>query len=56
MKRESKSNTLVLILFLISTLILSSCSNDEPTNPGENSPDLPPQSTFIMDFTYKIIK
>jgi hypothetical protein len=51
MKRMKNISWLFLINALIIVLIISSCSNEEPNAPTGDSPDIPPQSTFIMDFS-----
>lgn len=45
----NSSIRLIYILTLI-VLLLTACTNDNPINPQEQAPVVPPQSTFIMDF------
>jgi hypothetical protein len=42
---------MIFILILLTLFIFFSCSTEEPITPTEQSPDIPPQSTFIMDFS-----
>ncbi len=51
MKRKSNFGKMSFILVLLISFIFFSCSNEELNTPEEESPDIPPQSTFIMDFS-----
>ena len=43
---------MISIFVVIGTILfLISCSDDEPTNPQDQSPTIPPQSTMVMDFS-----
>ncbi len=46
--KRSKTKKFLLIVFLGLTFSLCGCSDDVPT---ETAPELPPQSTFVMDFS-----
>jgi len=50
MKRKKDQNKIIFILVDLISFIFFSCSNDDPNSPADQSPDIPPQSTFIMDF------
>jgi len=45
-----KSASLILGLTLLVTVLISSCSKDEENNAGP-APDLPPETSFVMDFS-----
>jgi len=51
MKQKKEQNKIIFILVLLISIIFFSCSNDDPNSPADQSPDIPPQSTFIMDFS-----
>ena len=40
----------IIFIALLTLTLLISCKEDDPTQPTELAPDIPPQSTFIMDF------
>lgn len=40
----------LIILVIFSLFIVSSCSDDNSTDPTTDAPTLPPQSTMVMDF------
>ena len=50
MKLKIDFSKMTFILVVLTTFIFFSCSNEEPNAPVDESPDIPPQSTFIMDF------
>jgi len=51
MKSKKDFNKTIFILIPLISFIFLSCSTEEPITPTEESPDIPPQSTFIMDFS-----
>ena len=51
MVRNKYFSKMIFILVVFTSIIFFSCSNEEPITPAEQSPDIPPQSTFIMDFS-----
>ena len=51
MKRDKAFNAMIFMLFVMFTLMFFSCSEEEIVPVTEPSPDLPPQSTFIIDFS-----
>lgn len=49
--KTSRIKKAELVFVLLTTLILTfACSEDEVNNPQAQAPDIPPQSTFVMDF------
>jgi len=51
MKQNNDVNKLIFILVVFLSFSFFSCSTDDPNSPADQSPDIPPQSTFIMDFS-----
>ncbi|MBT8386699.1 MAG: hypothetical protein KJO12_04755, partial [Ignavibacteria bacterium] len=51
MKRNKGFNKMIFILILFILFVFLSCSENDPNSPAEQAPDIPPQSTFIMDFS-----
>lgn len=51
MQRKTNFGKMSFILVPLISFIFFSCSNEQPNTPEEESPDIPPQSTFIMDFS-----
>lgn len=47
-----KRTTYFLIIFMVTAfLLLSACSKDESTSPTQETPAIPPETSFVMDFS-----
>jgi hypothetical protein len=51
MNRHKDFNKMIFTLVVLISLMLFSCSEEDPNAPAEQRPDIPPQSTFVMDFS-----
>lgn len=50
MKRKKELSTIIFMVFILFSFTFYSCT-EETTEPTEQSPDIPPQSSLIIDFS-----